>query len=392
MTGARNWMELARSLVPLVEKEAEARGNNNELTEPVVNALADSGLIWAFVPAELGGGGIDLLTKLELIEEIARADGATGWVYFVHMSTTAIASAMLGDAAVAAMYAGGSKPIVSGVLAPTGTAVPRDEGFEVSGRYSFGSGVSFATWVASGALVTIDGVIQRRPNGDPDHRAFHVPADRVRVLGNWDVLGLQGTGSFDFELPRQQIEPDFAYNLPNPSPVRGGPVFRVGLSGLVAGGHTAVALGAAKRALHEIGVHAVSRRGQSTGVLADQQLFKYEYAVKEASLRSARAYVWEVFGAAQARVEEGLELTPEMSHRLRQACTYTHIVAQDVIQFAFNWGGTAGLRRPSVLGQAMLDISGAVQHKYVDTSTLVDAGATLLSALVSDDSDDSRAR
>jgi hypothetical protein len=97
--------------------------------------------------------------------------------------------------------------------------------------------------------------------------------------------------------------------------------------------------------------------------------------------------VWEVYGAAQARVDDGLELTPEMSQRLRQACTYTHIVAQDVIQFAYNWGGTAGLRRPNVLGQAMLDISGAVQHKYVDTATLVDAGATLLSVLVADDSE-----
>ena len=38
----------------------------------------------------------------------------------------------------------------------------------------------------------------------PAIRVFFVPRDRVEFRGNWDVMGLVGTGSFDYVVPEQK--------------------------------------------------------------------------------------------------------------------------------------------------------------------------------------------
>lgn len=43
-------------------------------------------------------------------------------------------------------------------------------------------------------------------NGElPEMICYIVPADRVELKGNWDVMGLCGTGSYDYEVPEQFI-------------------------------------------------------------------------------------------------------------------------------------------------------------------------------------------
>ena len=51
------------------------------LTDPVVDALHDAGLFGLMVPAALGGHEASILTCIEIFEELARADGSTGWSY-----------------------------------------------------------------------------------------------------------------------------------------------------------------------------------------------------------------------------------------------------------------------------------------------------------------------
>jgi alkylation response protein AidB-like acyl-CoA dehydrogenase len=374
-----DWLTRARSLAPLIQTEALRADRPAHLSDAVATALAETELLWAFVPDEVGGGGVDLLTALALIEEVSRADGATGWVYFVHMSTTGIAAALLGDQAIDAMFGQGTRPVVSGVLAPLGTATAHDSGHTFSGHYSFGSGIEHANWVVSGAVVTVDGRPQRRADGSLDHLALFTPRDRVELDGNWDVIGLQATGSLDYTAPEQFVGEDFSFAVPDAPPRRGVDVFRVGNRAISAGGHAAVALGIGKRALEEVAVAALVRRGQATVVIADQQMFRHDFAVHDAAVRSARAYVWEVFGEAAAAAEAGRAQTDEQYQRLRQACTYAHQVVGEAVAFAYRWAGSAALRRPSAIGNCLTDVAGAIQHKYVEPNTLTDAGTVLIS-------------
>jgi alkylation response protein AidB-like acyl-CoA dehydrogenase len=80
------------------------------------------------------------------------------------------------------------------------------DGFVVSGRYSFGSGSGHAGWIGGGTLELDGGELVMSAAGNPVIRAFFVPRDRVVFLGNWDVMGLSGTGSYDYEVPEQTVD------------------------------------------------------------------------------------------------------------------------------------------------------------------------------------------
>ena len=124
--------------------------------------------------------------------------------------------------------------------------------------------------------------------------------EQVVLRGNWDVLGLAGTGSYDYSVDEQFVAGGFSFPLLTAVPQRGGATYNIGLFGIVASGHAGFALGVGARALDELLalVPTKQRMGQFTPV-ADEQLFQHDFAMHDAALRAARAYVFDVFGAAE---------------------------------------------------------------------------------------------
>ena len=380
-TARDRYLAVARDLAPLIANEALIADRAAKLTEPVVEALADSGLYWAMTPKEQGGGDVDIVAAMDLIEEISRADGSTGWVYFVHMFSAAVTAVTVGQGAIDRMYGGDRLPVISGVLAPFGTAIPEPGGFRVTGKYTFGSGIDQADWMFCGALVKVDGQVELKADGQPRHLALCAPISAVQKLGNWNVSGLQATGSQDYAVHDVFVPEDYVHDMPDAKMLRGGKFFNVGMQILTAAGHNAVAIGIATRALEEIAGIAHARKRPGLPGVEDQQLFRYDFAVHDAALRAARAYSWDRVRDAVTTVEQGGTVTVEQVQRVRQACTYSHKVAGDAIRFAYSWAGTVALRRPSAVGNCLADISAAIQHKYVDPNTLSDAAPALLAAV-----------
>jgi len=368
----------ACSLAPLIESEASSADTQGTMTPAVVDALGGAGLFGLLVPRSLGGTEADAVTTLAVFEELSRADGSSGWSFLANATTTAFAAAYTGDAAVAAMFDGSVPAIHAGMLGPRGEAKAVDGGYLVHGRFSFGSGCGHAAWIGAGTLVTKDGQFVAAASGLPEMRVVFVPRDRVEFLGNWDVLGLSGTGSYDYELSEQLVDADWTFPLAAEVARRGGPVYRLGVLVLTSLGHCGFALGVARRSLEEIArLSGSKQRMGASSPIAGQQLFQHDFAYQDAALRSARAYAFEVFADAQATVERGDELSDEQRHRARQATTYATRVAADVVRCAYTWAGTDGLR-PGPLQRCFRDIHAATQHIFVDNSTLTAATPVLL--------------
>ena len=372
--------DTAAGLAPLIDAEAAAADAAGTLTEPVVSALADAGLFSLMVPRSLGGMEADAVTTLLVFEELSSADGSTGWSFLANATTTAFAAAYTGDAAVKEMFSRPAPVIHAGMLGPRGEAKVVDGGYRVSGRFSFGSGCGHAGWIGAGTLVTKGGDFVVAPSGLPEMRVVFVPRERVTFLGNWDVLGLSGTGSYDYELPEQFVGEEWTFPLTEEVAQRGGPVYRLGVLVLTSIGHCGFALGVGRRALQEIARLSGRKQRMGSAVpVRDQQLFQHDFAFHEAALRSARAYALERFGSAQDSVEAGDDLTDEQRHRVRQVTTYATRVAADAVRFAYTWAGTDGLR-PGPLQRCFRDMHAATQHIFVDNSTFTAATPVLLAA------------
>jgi alkylation response protein AidB-like acyl-CoA dehydrogenase len=378
---SRTALARAQGLADLVGSEAARSEADATLSPAVVEAFHETGLFGLMVPKELGGEEADLPTVLSVYEEVSRADGSAGWTLLANATTSAFAGAYTGPAAVSEMFAGARIPVAAGQFSPRGTAVRAggraDDGFVVSGRYSFGSGSAHSPWIGGGALELRDGELVAGPSGLPMIRAYFVPRERVEFLDNWDVMGLAGTGSYDYEVPEQTIGEDFTFDLIQAQPRRGGPVYRLGVLGLTAAGHASFALGVGRRGMEELTRIVQTKHRLGADPLRDQQLFRHDYAMHDAALQAARAFVYESFATVQDVLDAGDDPTAVQRQRLRQATTYATRVATDAVRFAYTAAGTEALR-PSVLQRCFRDLHAATQHLVVDNNTLTETTRVLL--------------
>ncbi len=361
----------ARALRSLIESEAARAEADTTTTPNVVSAVGAAELFWLLVPKELGGLEAPLGDVLGVFEELAYADGSTGWSVMANITTSCFASIYTSDEASAAMFPASALGIHAGMLGPVGTARAVDGGYVVSGKYQFGSGCAHSTWFGAGVQeIDGDGEAMTDDIGLPAMRVVFLRADQVEVKGNWDVLGLAATGSYDYSVDEQFVEAGYTFPLLAADARRGGAGYGIGLFGLVAAGHAGFALGVGKRALVEILELAPTKARMGGPSVATEQLFQHEFAMHDAAMCAARAYVFESFTDAESTVLAGDTCTQVQQQRLRQSTTYATRIAADAARFAYTWAGTTALRNGGVLQRCFRDIHAGTQHLYVDNNTL----------------------
>ena len=378
--GGGDYLERARALRELIESEAVATEEGGTLSPVVVDAMRDAGFFWMGVPKELGGGGDTIVGAMKVVEEVAYADGSSGWSLMANQGTITAASVYLGDEGIDEIFGGGKLPILAGMLGPAGKSTVEGGGYRAGGKFAFGSGMDHADWIGAGMLVMDDGKPRMLPHG-PEVRVCFIPKDRVEVLGNWNPPGLVGTGSYDYVVPEQLVPAGFSFERTTIAPMRGGPRFTVGLAVIGASGHAGVVLGLMKRGLIEIvRIASGKKRPGYSGPVAENDVFKHQFMLQEAAYQGARDYTYRAFRDAEEWAASGHELTAEQRARIRQATTWVHQVAADVIRFCHLWSGSEVIKRDTALGRLSRDMAIATQHVVVDPITLVDGAPPVMQA------------
>jgi len=334
--------------------------------------LAGDGFYRMLVPRAYGGLEVHPQVFVDVVERLGRADGASAWCVMIS-ATAASCAAYLPPATSRELFA---DPGVcfAGVFAPRGTAVPevRDgvEGFRVSGRWPWGSASRNAEFITGGCLVLdAAGQPEKLPGGMPAVRSMVFARAQVELLDTWDVAGLSGTGSNDFEVRDVFVPRARSYSLLTDAPVAGA-LYAFPRFGLLALGIAAACLGMAQGAIDELAVLAgVKKPDASAKVLAQRPAVQQQVAEAQALVRSARAFVAEAVGAAWAGAQTG---TVDTAHRadLRLAATHAVRSAARAIDLMYGAGGGTAVYRRSALQRHFRDVHVATQHMMVGDSTL----------------------
>ena len=332
------------------------------LSEPSIEALWSSGLIGLKIPSLFGGHEADPLVELEVLEAAARANGAAGWCLGILTGTSAMAAAFLPRESAEEIFTHGAVPM-AGAPTPRGKAEPKSGGYQLSGRWSFGSGIHYADWVIAGGMVDGDGP-----------RAFILPRSDVELIDNWQVAGLKATGSCDYEIRDVFVPETKSFGLlemVTGQTQSGGAAYRLGLPGMVTSFHMAMPLGIARRALDEITTQAIDkRRGVfSSTALADRGVFQSELGKAELELAAVRALAIEITTRAWTEAQAGNVPAPALQAELRGAATYVTEVAQRITTMAFHAAGGGGLFESNPLQRCFRDVHAAGQHFMVSTSS-----------------------
>lgn len=370
------WTSVASDLTPLVRARALDVERAGTLTAELVDAVRHAGLFRLTAAEEYGGGQAGIGTFFDVIEIMSEADASTGWSLMANIGSGTFVSAYLEPDAAAAILEP-ADTIIAGMLAPRGTAIPVEGGYRWSGRYAFGSGCGHASWFGAGAMVRVDGKVDTL-DGMPHLRVTFVPRDRVELQGNWDVLGLVGTGSYDYEVLETFVDERFTFMGIDPLPRHEGATYQLGFLPLGAAGHGAVAVGIGRRALHEVARLAAGKRRAGRDVVGEQARFLHGFAEHEARWRGARSLMHAAYGDAEARAAAGGTVSSLDHARMRQSVTHVTTVVDEVVRFCYQWSGATGLRDDHPLGRCLRDMAAATQHMLVDGDSLVDAGRALV--------------
>jgi len=379
-----DFLERAKAIAHIIEAEAEVTERETDVTDVAGQALKDQGLFWMFVPRHYGGGQVDIVTALKVIEEISRADGSTGWVLMATSIGTRSSSFFLPQEGRDELFAGPQKAISAGYAAPLGTAVEVDGGlFGGAKHLQFASGSKFVTHLAcTMRVLNEDGSPKMLDENTPDIRAYFAPKEEIEMLGNWNVMGLVGTGSYDYALPERFLPDKYTVRSTfwtDPSlPVAGSELNR-GTVGFA--GHIGVVLGLMKRALEEVAniVPGKVRQGYDTPV-DKNQVFLKDFATAEAKYRAVRSYAFEVLAEAEDSAQTKGEVSAELTSRVKQITAWVHEVGTEVVNTAALWGASNTIRNPSALGRTLRDMSVARNHLAADPIGLVQSAGPILTS------------
>lgn len=363
-------MSAARDLFAELDSAARALPAGQPLPASAMGTLAEAGLLGLMVPEAAGGLELPLADIIDVYAEISRADGSIGWCHFAGDLTAAYFGAYLGDAGRDELFGDGI-PIMAGQFAPNGVGTPDGDGFLIDGDYQFGSGIIHAQWAGAGIFTApTDG-------SDPAYLFACCPADEVELLGNWDVLGLQSTGSVDYAIRGVHVPASRTFDFFAPTIHRGGPMYQLGVLGLTAAGHAGWALGVTRRALDELAAIArTTTRMGAAASLADGERFLFEYGRLEGRYLSGVAWIRSVLQDAVAEAAGGpiSELTLNL---LRESCRAVNQGGADIAREAYLLAGTRALR-DGPLQQCFRDLHAGSQHFFASPTAAVDFGRSLL--------------
>ena len=368
---------IAAALLESVAARAADTEAQRRLPADLAAELAQAGLFRMLVPTSLGGAEVDVATLFNRLEQLGRADAATGWCVMIG-GTTALISAWLPEEHACEIWAD-SNVITGGVFAPMGRALLDGDDYIVSGRWAWGSGSANCSWLLGGAVIMEGGEMRRLPNGAPDHRMMVMRRHEVELIDTWDALGMRGTGSGDLAAKDVRVPQGRSVSFITDTPRETGPLYRFAPFGLLALGIAGVASGNALGALDDLKALAVAKKGQgSSRSLAERGVVQADFAVAQADLNAARALVYAEIAAAWDRVVAGDTLDLPARARLRLAATRLTQVSARVAAKMHELAGGTSVYASHPLNRRFRDAHVATQHVMVAPPTLELAGRVLL--------------
>lgn len=347
----------------VVDEHGPEMDRRRELVPEVVDALVEQDLLRMLIPRSMGGQEVPLLDYCKANEALAWSDASTAW--FVNQSnvSAATSAAAMPHEAAAKMFAGARTGLAWGARHGNSTAIRVDGGYRLTGAWSFASGGRHTRWLgAHSAVQNPDGTPHMR-YGRPDDRSFVFLRADARIVDDWQVLGLRGTGSDSYSVEDMFIPDDHAPARDAPEERREkGPIYTFGSTLLYAMGFCSVTIGVARRMLDTYIELARGRHSRaSPTAMARNNAVQREMGLLEARLSAARAFLHEAVGEAYDASAKGT-LDLDMRMRLRLATTFGMNEATDVSIACYRGAGTAAIAQAGPFERRLRDAMSASQH------------------------------
>ncbi|MER6017484.1 acyl-CoA dehydrogenase family protein [Streptomyces anulatus] len=364
----------AKALAPQLRERAVEIEQNRRLPADVVELIRATGAFRMGFSKAWGGPELTSVEQTEVVEALAYGDASAGWAAMIGMDSGLYASFL--DETVAKEMFPRLDMSTAGLLFPTGRADRVEGGYRLTGRWQFGSGITHADWVISGAFIHQDGA-PLLVDGSPDSILLMVERADVEVIDTWHTTGLSGSGSCDYAI-HDVFVPDghtltFGKVHTGEGPLAQPEVHMRNMPG--------VPLGLARAALDWVREQVKAKSSPTSTGWADTWRVQVALAECEADFNATRSAVyaamnrqWDVL-AAGGTLDD---LTPEERAALPLSRLHAFRTARSIVMRLYDIMQTSAIYKPSPLDRWLRDTITMCQHVVAQDKILQSAGAHLL--------------
>ena len=304
------------------------------------------------VPIEVGGDQLGLVDQMRYFEVLSYSNPTAGWTGFNHAGVAGLVGALFQESCLDEVFGTNPAPFLAGIATPSGTFELIKGGLSATGTYRYASGVLHADWIMVPAIDSVD---------SGSLRLLVIPVDNTNIGGDWDVMALKGTGSFNVELAGTFV-PEHRVANPLIGPQRGGPMYALGYQAYVSGENLGFTLGVCQRFFDEITEYATVRSRGADGLLADRGAFQYELGKGQLQVNAARAFGHSTLAHAERTYLANGELTSDEEQEVVSMMAYCTESAVGAVSCLFHFAGAGSLFTSSVLQRCFRDAHGSAQH------------------------------
>ena len=189
---AQQLIASARAMGPALRMRAAKARADARVPDETVAEFPEAGFFKILQPEQWGGYAMDPQVVYAVGVEVAKHCPSSAWILGV-IAVHNWQLAVFDDQAAQDVWAEDPSVLISSSYAPVGKVKVVEGSFRLSGRWSFSSGSEHCQWAFLGAVVPAP----EAPFDMANYRTFLVPISDYEIVHNWDVVGLQGTGSHD---------------------------------------------------------------------------------------------------------------------------------------------------------------------------------------------------
>lgn len=346
----------AKALVPVLRERAPEAEKLRRCPDQTVADYISNGLLRICMPARFGGDELGYDVLCETSQTLARGCGSQAWVHMV-FADNALKLASFTPQAQEEVWGKNPNAKLSNAVAPLGKGEVVAGGVKWTGRHPFSSGVDHADWVMA------TGYVER---GEKKQTvSVLVPKSDIKIVDDWHVVGLAGSGSKTFEIadafvPEHRILSKDDEDAAGPSRYAA-PVFNMPRGGVSASSFAAVAVGIAEGFLEEYISYTGPRKSRSS-VVAEQMGTQMGVGIAASEIESAAQMYLMPLRETMQLLERGETVSKTLNLRGKRNAAYAAQLSLSAVQRLFNAAGGRALYLDNAMQRMFRDCHAAAAH------------------------------
>jgi 3-hydroxy-9,10-secoandrosta-1,3,5(10)-triene-9,17-dione monooxygenase len=352
----------AKSLVPSIRARAMESESLRQQPKETIQEIIDSGLIRLLQPAMWEGHELPIDALCDATMEIAKADPSAGWCF----TLLGLHSWMLtGWPEQAQREVWGEDPnaLLASAFAPTGKTLRTEGGYLLHGEWPFSSGIDHCDWAMLGSIQPA-----LEEGGFPQHLMLLVNREQYKIVDDWYVAGIKGSGSKRIVIKEPIFVPDHRilnillwskYNEAPGLSLYSSPVYTLPLQPIIPFFLASAVLGAAKGA-YELWTETAKKR---VAVFTQTQVSDFTHQQIRLSESAAEIAAAEaLLRSALDVVRQGGPLTVDQKVRIARDYAYVTKMSARVVQRLFENSGAGSIYESNPMQRFWRDVQIMSMH------------------------------